>query len=161
MEWSGTCPSYSVSCQVSPLWWARWNTQDDGHGWGHSMTLRFSVSRFLYSYERYFRLADSMTTKKEILVEQILATNSSVTIITSRRLCHMTLSRKWHNLPPKTLMFHEVPKVNLQLTLNPVNIPENVNWNELCMEFCRLSLMGGANKAKRMGSLGHLKLGEN
>jgi hypothetical protein len=37
-----------------------------------------------------------------------------------------------------------------------VNIPENVNWNELCMEFCRLSLMGGANKAKRMGSLGHL-----
>jgi hypothetical protein len=42
-----------------------------------------------------------------------------------------------------------------------VNIPENVNWNELCMEFCRLSLMGGANKAKRMGSLGHLRLGEN
>jgi hypothetical protein len=42
-----------------------------------------------------------------------------------------------------------------------LDCPDIIDTNDLCMEFCRLSLIGGANKAKRMGSLGHLKLGEN
>jgi hypothetical protein len=32
-----------------------------------------------------------------------------------------------------------------------VNIPENVNWNELCMEFCKLSPDGWCQQSQENG----------
>jgi hypothetical protein len=92
MEWSSTCPLCWVRCQVNPLQQARqYSTQ---HSWArvgsfHNIWgLGWQIQYIFYKNH----------------VKQTFWSLFCECRIITRRLCHILWSRKWHNLPPQTLM---------------------------------------------------------
>ncbi len=89
MEWSHPCPLCCVRHQASPLGWAL--TMHRTY-WAEGKTIPHGVP-------------DSRI-KKKFMFNRDFGHSYECMIIT-RRLCHTLWSRKWHDLPPQTLMWIE------------------------------------------------------
>jgi hypothetical protein len=85
-NWNGQAPAHYVGkASASALGHARWCTQHNEKGQGHSTTLRFDN----------FNKKNVQQTHFDHYYEHIL--------IFIGRLCHIMWSRKWHNLAPNIL----------------------------------------------------------
>jgi hypothetical protein len=95
MSWNFWCmfkplPIMLGKVLVEPIGWAGWCTQHNGQVWDHSMTFR--------SGGRFNNLFPKVVFNRGF----VHCYDECMTI--AGELCHMFWSRKWHYLPPQTLM---------------------------------------------------------